>query len=285
MNKPKFIIGIGTQRAGSTLLHRILDQCAGVFMHPVKELHYFDTLFGVRNAEFLVKFSNNQMDRELDRLLNENDHGYIANKRYKCYLRTNWMLSRQPVDQIEYLDLYRPCIMGKEFIGEITPEYMILPDEGVKSMAETVGKDASIILLSRDPVERFISSFKLLKAYGGGVNVIENFDEELRQVIDKLPGWIEQQRQLSDYESALRNYRKYFDNVCFIQYEKLIVNDSKTIADIENCIGINIDQEKLGGVLSKKINQIGETGEVSLETLSILKDLFKAETTYHDSII
>lgn len=35
----KFVIGIGSQRAGSTLLHKILDECTNIFIHPVKELH------------------------------------------------------------------------------------------------------------------------------------------------------------------------------------------------------------------------------------------------------
>ena len=44
----RFVLGIGSQRAGSTLLHHCLDVASDVFMHPLKELHYFDTLHGVR---------------------------------------------------------------------------------------------------------------------------------------------------------------------------------------------------------------------------------------------
>ncbi len=49
----KFVIGIGSQRAGTTLLHTILSECTPVFMHPLKELHYFDTLFDTRDIQLL----------------------------------------------------------------------------------------------------------------------------------------------------------------------------------------------------------------------------------------
>ena len=55
----KFVIGIGSQRAGSTLLHRIISECTQVFTHPIKELYYYDTLFNVRKDEFLKKLASN----------------------------------------------------------------------------------------------------------------------------------------------------------------------------------------------------------------------------------
>ena len=84
----RFVIGIGSQRAGSTLLHRILEQCTDIFMHPVKELHYYDTLFEVRGARALRVFSKRQLDREWARLVSEDTHAYIDEK-YRCYLNTN----------------------------------------------------------------------------------------------------------------------------------------------------------------------------------------------------
>jgi len=284
MIDPKFVIGIGSQRAGSTLLHKILDECTDIFMHPVKELHFFDTLFGVRNPEVLVKFSQSQLDSEFERLIKEDNHGYIGDKRYKCYLRANWILSRRSVESLEYLDLYRPCIKGNEYIGEITPEYMILPEEGVRRMAECVGKYTPIILLSRDPVERFISAFKLLKTYGRDIKVIENFDEELQRVLDEMPEWIEQQKQLNDFETALKNYKKYFDNVCFIKYENLICNESSTFDKLQASLGVSFNRDKVGELLSVKVNQIGETGNVKPETLELLNELFRKETEYLEDV-
>ena len=65
----RFIIGIGSQRAASTLLHTLLSDSSDAFMHPVKELHYFDTLFGVRPQEALTEFSTRQLMREVDHIV------------------------------------------------------------------------------------------------------------------------------------------------------------------------------------------------------------------------
>ena len=91
-NQHRFVIGIGSQRAGSTLLHNLLDESTSIFMHPLKELHYFDSLFHVRAREALVAFSRRQLDRQLDEIIAATQYGFI-DKSYKCLLRTNRILA------------------------------------------------------------------------------------------------------------------------------------------------------------------------------------------------
>lgn len=273
MNKPKFVIGIGSQRAGSTLLHRILDECTDIFMHPVKELHYFDTLYKVRHQDVLTKFSKAQLDREFERLITSREHHYISDKKYKCFLRTNKLLLENKVESINYKDLFRPCIMGNELVGEITPEYMILPEEGIEYMAEVIGNDALIILITRDPIERFISAFKLLKAYGKRNVDMSDFENEILSVFDSMPTWVAQQKQLSDYITAELKYRKYFENVLVISYEKLTNNIAEAHQILEYFLDNKLDLETFRKVLGKKVNQIGQTNNLSKETIYRLNDL------------
>lgn len=272
MNEPKFVIGIGSQRAGSTLLHRILDECTDIFMHPVKELHYFDTLYKVRHQDVLTRYSKAQLDREFDRLITSKEHGYISHKKYKCFLRTNKILHENRVEDIDYKDLFRPCLMGNKKVGEITPEYMILPEEGIKHMAEMLGPDAAIILITRDPVERFISAFKLLKVYGKENVDMSNFSREILSVFDELPTWVEQQRLLNGYEQAYNNYSKFFNNVTMISYDDLVGNAGLVCLKLERALGTKVDINKYLSMLDKKVNQIGETGTLSDVALSKIKD-------------
>lgn len=271
MNRPKFVIGIGSQRAGSTLLHRILDECTDVFMHPVKELHYFDTLFNVRHQDVLTQYSNRQLDREFERLIKSNDHAYISNNSYKCFLRTNRILAIKDVKNIDYIDLFRPCFLGNEVIGEITPEYMALPDEGVEAMASVVGANASIVLITRDPVDRFVSAFKLLKAYGNDELDMTNFEQEIVDVFKLMPDWIEHQKMLNDYQLAKEKYDKYFENVLVISYDELIGEVESTHAKLESCLGMTVDLDKYRNLLKKKVNNIGETSKLSNETLGFIR--------------
>ncbi|WP_022950588.1 sulfotransferase [Leucothrix mucor] len=279
----KFVIGIGSQRAGSTLLHKVLDECTDVFMHPIKELHYYDTLYGVRGADILVDFSRRQLDRELDRLIEAKGYGYI-DKKYKCFLRANRILSSKLISSVDYFDLYRPCVADNEYLGEITPEYMILPEDGVSKLADDLGSDTKIILISRDPTERFISAFKLLKNYNNPNYDATNFARDLESTISDMPQWIRQQEELNDYEAALNRYQKYFSSVLFLSFEKMISDVDLFIVQLENFLSSTVDKEKLVDILGKKVNMIGETGNISDETRAQLDIRFEASKKYLDEV-
>jgi len=270
---PKFVIGIGSQRAGSTLLHRILSECTPIFMHPVKELHYYDTLFDVRNLNLLRSFSKNELNNF------KGDPNNLS-KLEECYLRTNRILSKQDLAHIDYINLYRPCIMGNEYLGEITPEYMILPEEGIAKMREDVGEDAKIILIARNPIKRFISSVKLLKVYDDNDYNVENFENDILKVVTTMPNWMEQQRELNDYEVALERYKKYFNHVFFFCYDDFIENPEKLRSQLEIFLNMPIDPVVYEKILGKRVNSLKETGEISSNIIDILEKKFKNELDF-----
>lgn len=267
---PKFVIGIGSQRAGSTLLHTILERCTPIFMHPIKELHYYDTLYGVRDPYILKDFSEKDVKRILDRLVEADQYAYI-NKRYKAYVRATNLLHCTPIEEIKYLDLYRPCIMHHQYLGEVTPEYMILPEEGVAKMAQDLGRDTKIILIGRDPLDRFISAVKLLKHYDDPSYDMTNFSNDIELVLETMPTWIEQQKQFNDYDVALNKYRTYFDNVLFLEYEKMVDSFDTLKTSLENFLEMKIADEEFQKVTSTKVNSIHENISVPKSTLNAVK--------------
>ncbi|MBG6083542.1 sulfotransferase [Zhihengliuella flava] len=262
---PKFVIGIGSQRAGSTLLHRILDECTPVMMHPVKELHYFDTLHGIRAPKVLTDFSQRQLDREFARLASAEGPEKIG-RRVGCYLNTNWMLYSRPVHEINYHSLFKP-FLGREFVGETTPEYMLLSDEQIAEMRSVVGAEARIILVTRHPLERFLSAYKLLKVYGGGEVDKERFSDDLAETLETMPSWIEQQIALNDYVGAEKRFRKHFDNVLVLSYEEMTSNLRHVVAGVAEFIGVEVDLDKAESFSSQRVNSIGETGSVAPDVL------------------
>ncbi len=275
----KFIIGIGSQRAGSTLLHRIISDCTQVFTHPIKELHYYDTLFNVRKDEFLKKFVMNELKGLIMNMVAEKED-YVVNKLMKCHLRSATLLATRNVKDIEYTDLYRPFLMGQKYLGEVTPEYMILPDDGVKKMSEDLGRDTKIILISRDPVERFLSSFKLLKMYGGKKYDIKDFSDDIRWTLENMPTWIQQQDELNDYETSLSRYRKYFDNVLFISFERMIAEPDGLYPLLSDFLEMDIDKERFTACFGQKVNQIGESGGVEPDLYEALTERFASSTKF-----
>lgn len=279
----KFVIGIGSQRAGSTLLHRVLEQCSPIYMNPIKELHYFDTLFGVRNPGVLHKFSVNQLNREINRIVKENDFAFI-NQRYKNSLRTNFLLATKKVQHIDYIDLFRPCVNDHEFLGEITPEYMILPKEGVKKMRETIGDDAKILLLARNPVKRFISAFKLLMHGRSDADKLL-FEEEMLSIL-KSPNseWLKVQDAFNDYELALSNYQHEFKHVLMLSHDELFGSVEETAEKLSDFLGVTISLNAYKKLITTKVNALGETMNLSESTIRLLETRYSKNQVYLDNV-
>ncbi len=280
----KFVIGIGSQRAGSTLLYTILEHCTPIYMNPVKELHYFDTLFGVRHPSVLHKFSVNQLNKDVDRIVKAKELGFL-NRRFKNSLRTNFLLSTKKVQQINYIDLFRPCVHNNKSLGEITPEYMILPVNGIQDMAETIGKDAKIILIARNPVKRFVSAFKLLM-HGKGDSDKALFEEEMLKLLT-TPGheeWLRVQDAFNDYELALNNYQNEFKDVLLITYDELFGAVAETAEILSAFLELEVSVPKYKKIVETKINALAETSDLSEETLSLLQTRYTDNQAYLDKV-
>jgi len=280
MKKTKFVIGIGSQRAGSTLLHSILDQCTPIYMHPVKELHYFDTLFEVRHPSVLHKFSVNQLNTDIAKIVNAKTFGFL-NQRYKNSLRTNFLLSTKKVQNIEYIDLFRPCVNANEILGEITPEYMILPKEGIHKMRETIGDNAKIILLARNPVKRFVSAFKLLM-HGHGSDMAR-FEEQLLAILATNGEWIRVQDAFNDYETTLMSYRQAFDDVLMLSYDELFNDAENTSEKLADFLSVQISLNIFKKIISNKVNALEETMNISQATINVLKKRYEKNQSYLDN--
>ena len=97
-----------------------------------------------------------------------------------CRIRALTLLSKRPPGALDYFDLYRPCIANNPYLGEVTPEYMILPEAGVSAMSNSLGRSTKIILLATNPVQRFLSAVKLLAAHNAKVGSAQRFGEEVK---------------------------------------------------------------------------------------------------------
>ena len=194
------------------MLHRLLRECTDIFMHPVKELHYFDTLFKVRHRRALQKYVDGQLAALSPGILKKFEAKRLPPEEH-CRIRALTLLSKRPTDAFDYLDLYRPCIRNNAYLGEVTPEYMILPEAGVSAMSDSLGRSTKIILLARNPVQRFLSAVKLLAAHNAKVGSAQRFGDEVERIVAEMPAFMAQQDQLSRYSAALELYKKYLHYV------------------------------------------------------------------------
>jgi hypothetical protein len=140
---PDFLV-IGAQRSGTTWLHRVLRQHPGLWLTPVKELHYFDKpeiRFGVLDADERRRARFWELKR------------FARNPRW--YTRY-WFLPRSDA---WYGRLFAPGHRLGRRSGEITPAYATL-ERPVWERMQRMAPELKMIFVMRDPVVRVWSAIR-----------------------------------------------------------------------------------------------------------------------------
>jgi hypothetical protein len=152
---PDFIC-IGAQKAGTTWMHRNLRKHPAVWLPPVKELHYFDDLYIPYTRRWTGDYRRKRgidvLQRYLDRTPAEKrDYRYIARIAdiIGCQISDDW-----------YGRIFSLAKPG-QICGELTPEYSLLPNEGIAHVAR-LAPNVKIILSLRDPIERNWSHIRMI---------------------------------------------------------------------------------------------------------------------------
>lgn len=275
----RFVIGIGSQRAASTLLHRLIGESTNVFMHPVKELHYFDTLFGIRSQEALNDYGLRQLSWEVDRIISAGNLNFIS-RCYKCRLRTTKILATQKIDKIGYLDLYRPFLKERPVLGEVTPEYMLFDEEQVARMRAVVGGDAAIILVCRNPVKRLLSAAKLYNDYNKLHMNPTQLNDWLQRMIEQNSSWIQVQDRYNDYERAIRVYSSAYPHFLALSYEALIHNPCEAATRIAEVCRTTVDHHKFHEGLSTVWNSLGDKNTPDTAVTESLSQRYNNQTEF-----
>jgi hypothetical protein len=279
VKKNRFILGIGSQRAGSTLLHYLLSRSSEIFMHPVKELHFFDTLYGYREKAALKEFSMRQIFLDIDRVITAYNFDFIELE-FKNKLRTNKILATCDIEKIDYIDLYRPFLSKKSLLGEVTPEYMLLNEEDIIKMKSVIGEDAGIILLCRDPVDRLRSALKLMNVYNNlHMNKVTANSWLIGQIVNETR-WIKYQDLYSDYKRAIDLYSKHFKSFIALSYEGLISNPLLTANLISEKLNININNDIFVSLSTQKINDLSGEFTLDPETMGLIEARYAGLTSF-----
>lgn len=275
----RFLIGIGSQRAGSTLLHALLSQATEAFMHPLKELHVFDSLHGVRPPAALREFCQRQLLREVDHIAHSTDHGFI-NDRFRCYLRTCRMLGFGDLSKVEYADLYRPFLRKHSLLGEATPEYMLLDADAIDAMKQVVGGDAAIVLACRHPVDRIASAVKLMNSYNNLGMDETTARAWLRRMLDEGGPWMSAQDGYNDYEGAIERFSSRFPAFVAISYEELIRDPVSAARRIQDGAGIRIDTAAFRDGTQDVKNALGTTFDLGSDLRDELSARYRSQVRF-----
>ncbi|MGI9608345.1 MAG: sulfotransferase [Acidimicrobiales bacterium] len=153
MTGPTFL-GIGAQKAGTTWLHRALEDRTDVWVPPVKELHVFDEKLRHPEGWYSYLRGDRKVDKRWRRQLkNErirraeresNDEDETLRRRWA----SRYFFEEPSIEWYHSLfdDIAGPC-------GEITPDYAVLDGTDLARVREAC-PDVRAIYLLRNPIER-----------------------------------------------------------------------------------------------------------------------------------
>lgn len=159
--RPDFLC-IGAQKAGTTWLYANLRSHQSILMPPVKEVAYFSTLYvpGWAKADAEHRAHQVQQARE-----HWNAPERADPKRTRPEFRARTFasldaLSREPMDDAAYATLFEGCGVD-QVCGEISPQYCVLPREGIRH-ALAFNPNLKVVALLRHPVSRAMSHLAML---------------------------------------------------------------------------------------------------------------------------
>lgn len=278
--EPTFVIGVGSQRAGSTLLSVALDRASTVFVHPLKELHYFDSVHGVRDFGFLKGRAESLGQRHtparaggMNRLLRarrtaepvqrngrERRRDAIA---VRTMARTLSLIEGCAVGgdlaAVPYREFFRPALRRNRVVCEISPEYMLLADSGVRHMREVTGPATRIILQTRERVSRLLSAYVLREIGWGRASSAEDVREEgLWRDLESGSQWWRSQVALSDYAGTVTRFAAHFEHVYVCEMEELVTGSERELADLADFLPARMDRDGFRSVLARRVNSFGE---------------------------
>ncbi len=252
MNTHIDFMGIGTARAGTTWLWSILNRHPGIWMPPIKELHYFDRSLDYASPSILAE---DKLVRRMfgggvhhaawralcvrsvgASLLNPGKWGEIAWK-LRYFLGTyndDW-----------YFSLFRNNKTGLK--GEVTPAYAILTAEDVRHVHDLL-PDLKVIYLIRNPVERTWSGLRY--RWVKGTLDIEDL-EAVRRTIDSPS-----QTDRGDYVRTIQNWSACYPKEQFSInfYDDIVKQPHLLVSRVLTFLGLGAELPVPAGQLRSRVN-------------------------------
>ena len=227
---PDFL-GIGAQKAGTTWLHRKLDEHPDIWVPPLKEIHYFDVhLERTRDpATGLTAMDVARIEKSMQTIEGMLKGGRSIRDRMKRIQGTALIGMRTLTDEW-YGTIFQDAARHQA-CGEITPEYALLPDEGIAHITRLC-PDIKIIFVLRDPVDRGWSSLRMMQRRTNTVG-----SHELRQVAS------EDFLFRADYSVTIERYRRHVptERILLLDFDEIATNPMAFLTKVCDFLGVPVE--------------------------------------------
>lgn len=256
-NYPAFL-GIGAQKAGTSWLHSMLSTHEEIWLPHVKELHYFDRRFPIRQGPPTAGGRPRQMaivnhvSARLRRFSVAKVRERLSFSRWGDlgwelrYLFGSW-------DDAWYASLFRTA--HPRVPGEITPAYSCLSEKAISHVYALMPR-ANLILLLRDPVERAWSHAKMDVARATGRRTAAvpyaEFIEHFESHGSRLRG---------DYLGTIRRWLTSFpsEQLHIGFYDEILSHPEQLLIRIFRFLGVSAAASNVPPQVRDRINPGGES--------------------------
>ena len=220
------LLCIGAQKAGTSWLFTQLQSHPGVWMPPVKEIHYFNHLFVPENRRWTKWHIRHSVAAAIRHYVTRNEEPYLPYLQYLVDLG-----SKDTFTEAWYRRAFDlPAAAGK-LVGDITPEYSTIPEEPTQ-VADALLGAPRIIYLIRNPVGRALSQLKM--------NVSRTAKGHLTEA-----EWLEQAEQWDianrgDYRTYVPRWKAQFAeaDLLFVPYGRIAKDPGGMMREIEAFLGL-----------------------------------------------
>ncbi len=227
--------GIGVQKAGTTWLYAQLKKHPTIFMPHLKEIQYFNHLYIKEHRSWTDSHRLSKIKRMLLDELNREKVDYdLVEYLAKC--------AKNKLND-EWYGHFFSLARGRT-IGEITPEYSLLPDEGIEHMLR-LNPNSKFILLLRNPIERDFSHAKMILGNQGKIEKEDYNNNELEKELLKILDY-RGVYERSDYKTIIERWKRVLtkeENLYIGFYDWIKDRPQQLLEEICGFIGCKYDEE------------------------------------------
>lgn len=242
----KFLLCFGCQRGGTTWLNYQLRKHPGFDFPPHKELRYLDPIY-VHDFE---KTQKKRMDL-FQHITAQRVASETSKPTEEETKKLNWYAKYCRVSRRNYNDdWYRSLfddVDESKVTGDFSPDYSLLPDEGVEHLYSLIPK-AKLLFILRNPVDRILSGASY------AIRHETTLSSELRQRRLEHATNSPLQFGFSNYKEIISRYEKIFpqSSIKVLFHEEIRDNPLHLISSACKWGGVEFDKK----YFSKSADQV-----------------------------
>jgi len=207
----KHLICVGAAKAGTTWLSEQCRRHPSFFMPPMKEIHYFQSVYGtidrlapIRRLNQVAKFLT-ASSKAVQAAADEKKRQRLV-RRQSNLARWYALYASGRIDEKWYLNLFEGAA-GDQFMCDFSAASCKISDAGVEAM-HRLSNQTYVLYILRDPFDRLVSHTKFHAKFVGDLNWMRRAQQKEVETYVRDRSLIED----SLYAHRIQQFRKRFGN-------------------------------------------------------------------------